>query len=355
MSDVEIVDKRKQKDFKNISFSKFKKSDAKKELLSCLLSSKIENAQYWTAELVCAGHFLYLWEIIFLFMSKNIHIGHPKIGIYISMRLDNFKNIMHNGYNDNMIKMRNNDKIRKLFAEIICVLCYSKKKNSYDVPKIKESDFDFFSLTEKLSAKNKRLGYTVFKNEDPNEIFVAINEFAWNIHHKIKDNYKANYWLEWILEYHKLCKKKKIQKICYRRQYPVHDKYQKEMIWIIWDIIYEEAKKRKIGLEKIIESLIKIFCVKYQEGSKNKRKLIVYYAISLLTESYNINEPIVKENKTIEKVKAQIYKIYVQIKKNEIKPDTDYLFNNSLNGGNLEKTIDKIDKLNTMTFIPRNN
>ena len=250
MNQIEITDKRKDSEFKSISFSKFKKSDAKKELLRCLLSSKIENAQYWTAELICAGHFLYLWEIIFLFMSKNIHIGNPKLAIYIIMRLTNFKDIMFNGYSEDMIKMRNNNKIRKLFAEIICVLCFSKKKNSYDVPKVKETDFDFFSLTNKLSAKNKKLGYNIFKNDDPNEIFVAVNEFAWNIHHKIKDNYKANYWLEWILEYNKLCKKKKIKKICYRRKYPVDDKFQKEMIWIIWDIIYEEAKKSKNRIRK---------------------------------------------------------------------------------------------------------
>ena len=43
------------------------------------------------------------------------------------------------------------------------------------------------------------------------------------------------------------------------------------------------------------------------------------------------------------------------IKKNEVKPKTDYLFNNSITGGKiLEKTIEKLDKMGTMSgYIPR--
>ena len=58
----------------------------------------------------------------------------------------------------------------------------------------------------------------------------------------------------------------------------------------------------------------------------------------------------------IEKIKKNINQIYKQIKKHEIGSGTNYLFNNSFNGGNLEKTISKLNKLDSlMGMVPRNN
>ena len=129
------------------------------------------------------------------------------------------------------------------------------------------------------------------------------------------------------------------------------------MVWIIWDVILVESKKRGDGLLKINTALLNIFCLKYQESIKFKRKLLLYYAVSILTENYDLKLPLLKNVEMVEKIKSKINIIYKEIKKSEEKPNTDYLFNNSINNGinngNLEKTIDKIDKLNTMTFIPR--
>lgn len=350
----EITDKRLITDFKNITFSKYKKSSAKKALCSSLLAGKLEDSCYWTAEFIAAGQFLYLWEIFFLTISKNIHVGNPKLPIYINMRIANFKSILNNGYSSDILGMRNNDKIRKLFAEVCCVICYSKKKNSFDIPKLVDSDFDFFNLSSKLSAKNKKFGSQSFKNEDPSEIFIAINELAWNISKKIKDSHKSIYWVEWILEYHKICKKKKIKKECATRPYPVESKFQKEMVWIIWDVILVESKKRGEGILKINTALLEIFCLKYSQNLKFKRKLLIYYALSILTENYNFDVPLINDASIIETISSNVDLIYKQIKKNEIKPDDNYLFNNSLTNTNLEKTINKIDKINSFAFIPRN-
>ena len=167
MNQNEISDKRLIKAFKGITFSNFKKSDAKKELLNNLSAGKIEPSCYWVGEFICAGHFLDVWDIFLLFIGKNIHIGNPKLPIYIDMRINDFKNILNNGYTDNLLKMRNNKKIRKLFAEVICIICLSRKKHSFDNIKINKEDFNVTKLSHKLKAKDISYGTKIFMKEDP--------------------------------------------------------------------------------------------------------------------------------------------------------------------------------------------
>ena len=78
---VEINDVRNIQDFKNTSFSEYKKIDVKKKIIESLLSENVEPSCYWCCELLCAGHFGDVWEIILYYISKYIHIGNPKIAI----------------------------------------------------------------------------------------------------------------------------------------------------------------------------------------------------------------------------------------------------------------------------------
>lgn len=345
----DINDIRSLKEFRSETFSKFHKSKVQKELCICINSNKLEPACYWSAELICAGQFSDLWEIIIMCLGKFIYIGSPKLPIYISIRFNEFKNILNNGYVGNELALRNNIKIRRLFGEIISILCESRKKHRIEQIKInKLEDFEINIMAEKLKASHIKYLDSIFQKGDPKELFIPLNELSYNI--EIKNTVEACYWVEWILEYQKLCDKKKESYKCQRRTFvKINQIYQMDPIWIVWEIINSHIKNKLCG--KIIDALLTIFCIKYSPSIKKKRRYIIYFAISLLTEEYSNNVSIITDKNKINSVVNKINIIYNEVKKNEIAPNTDYLFNGlEKNKSNLEKTIEKLEKMNSLIF-----
>ena len=350
MNDTDINDKRSSSEFKGVTFSKFQKSKVKSELIQCLITSKVEPACYWAAELVCSGHYGDLWEIITLFIGRYIHLGNPKLPIYIAMRFKNFKDILTNGYMGNELSMRNNLKIRQLFAEIISILCHSRKKHSLEAIKIQKADeFNMTHMASRLKAPTIKYVEDIFKPDDPKELFIAMNEFAYHLSKESKNSVSACYWLEWMLEYETLCKHKKELCLGETRQFaPIQDKFKNDIIWLVWDIILQEcASKKNPLLTKIVNALLEIFSIKYSGGVKKRRKFLIYNAISILTDPLDLTIEIIANKNELDAIIKKIGIVYKDVKKNEVSLNVDYLYT-GMERSNLDKTIERLEKMNAI-------
>ncbi len=357
MNDFEINDVRDERQFKGITFSKFKRTDAKKELLNSLSTGHIEKALNWSAEFICCGCLIELWDIILNFVGKHIHLGNPKLPIYLEMRFNQFKEIIST-YSGLELNVRNNMKVRKIFAEIITVICNSKKRHSIESIKIKKADeFDMTTMASKLKAPNVNYAVEIFKKDDPKELYIAINELAYHVSKDSRNALDACYWLEWILEFENMCKKRKDICICERRSFVrVAEKFVKEPIWMIWDVLFIENAKNTTHTQsiskKILKSIFELFCMKYTSGAKKKRKYLLYFAISLLIDTFDTRIEIIDNKETIDNITKKINLIYKEIKKNEQAPEIDYLLN-GVEKSNKVKTFEKLEALNNMNTIIR--
>lgn len=350
MDVFQINDIRQQSHFRGISFSKYKKSDVKREFISSLLNGRVEQACNWAAELVCAGHYLELWENILYYCAKHIHLGNPKLIFYIEKRYSVFKNIISQGNYVSPLDLRNNQTVRNIFAEVVCILCLSTKKHSFEVIKINRvEEFDITQMTERLKAPSMEFIKPIFMNEDPKEIFIPMNEFAYNISKGKKNTVFACYWIEWILEFEAICKKRKTYCICALRPFvSVDPKCSHDLVWIIWDALFYTVKE--LGnpfLEKIMDSLLSLFSLHYTNACCKKRRYMLYFAVSLCTETADLNVELVSNKKIVELAINNINNIYRQIKKNEESPGTDYLFNGLNKHRELEKSLEKLNIMNS--------
>jgi hypothetical protein len=243
--------------------------------------------------------------------------------------------------------MRNNVKVRQLFSEIICILCQSRKKHSLETVKIQKTDeFDMTHMASKLKAPSIDYAKAVFKSDDPKELYIAMNEFAYHISPASKNSVTACYWLEWVLEFETLCKHNK--EVCIaetRTLAPVLDKFRNDTIWIIWECLLKEGENKHPLIKKSIGALLELFSIKYTNGVKKKRRFLIYFAVNLLTEAVDFDIDIISNKSQVDAVMKKIGLVYKDVKKNEISLGDDYLFM-GVERSNLDKTIERLEKMN---------
>jgi hypothetical protein len=297
--------------YKDKTFSGYKKSDVIKAYIKSVEDGKIENACNWSIELILSGFLNILIEKNILIASKYINIHNPKIPEYIYSNLDKTLGIIKKySTHKNNINLRNNQQIRDITAQVVCVLTLSKKYKLPTLPKIKNEDFFLSNMELRFRAKNKDLLSNVLKNGDPKEIIMPVNEFINSIFNRNINN--TIYWLSWILTWEKLNIKKFKKYECGTRELEgVENKYFKDVIWLIWACIFKIVQfiKNNTRVDQI-KYLYKIFKTRYSKSTKNSRIPLIIHAILFITENIDMTINLTAQKNKIVQAVSNINYIY---------------------------------------------
>ena len=90
----QINDSRLINDFKESTFSGYKKSDVISTLFKNIDKNKVENACNWITECILSGYTLQIWEKILVYAFKTIHINNAKLALFLL----NKNEILYNQY-----------------------------------------------------------------------------------------------------------------------------------------------------------------------------------------------------------------------------------------------------------------
>ena len=294
-----------------------------------------------------------VWENILHYTGKHIHIGNPKVIIYLEKRFLLFQSIINECNFSYPHQLRNHPTIRKLFSEIVATLTLSNRKHSFEPIKIKrKEEFDMTQISDRLHAPSTDYAKPILKKEDPKELFIPINELSYHITKDQKNTINACYWIEWIIEFSIVCNSNKRPCMCDPRlDNPVESKFKTNIIWILWDVLFYHCYElNNKYIEALLNSLHTIFCIKYTTSTNKRRRYLLYFAVALLTEDIPNNIELMHDKSTITSVCDNINLIYKQIKKKEHKPVTDYLFANIEKEKTINQSLQKMDLVNSMEF-----
>lgn len=334
--------------FRIQSYSGFKKTDIKNQWAKAILTGNMEQSMYWTAEMVASGYYIELWDGIFLIISKYIYTANPKLP-YLTLKLyKEFKELIMTTdgtvWIGREIQLRNLQRMRVLFSQLVGVMTLSQKRHPVMEVKIGDGEFDMANMSSRLKSKSRGadiLARVYRQGDDAMELYIPLLEITYHICYE-RNWLQANYWVNWILEFEKFMNKKKDKAACRCYQRPevlpegVPAKYSTEWIWLLWElyenimenievshILYKnysptQAKKSLLYRGRIIIALKQLFSVRYTPAQRRNRRHILYFVNGLLCEPLNTEIELCNSMDTITAITEKIGNVYKYIQKDAI-------------------------------------
>ena len=224
---------------------------------------------------------------------------------------------------DKYLYLRNSQMIRNLFFDVITTLSCSSKTKRYDkYPTINDDeDFNFTNIQKRLFSGMNILPSHIIHFNDPEELRIIMNEIFVLLKNKQFGYEKCCYWILWLLRYEYIHKKKRKTWIINERDIEdVHKKYRGNIVWVIWETIFEELNTQKNkNINKQIKSLYELFKCNYTVGKRNARIPIILNAIGYLTHNISFKYPVRTDTKIFIQIQSNVNKMFLEKKNYEIK------------------------------------
>jgi len=319
-----ILDTRNIGEFKQKTFSGYKKTDVINIVFKSMEENKLENSCNWCIECIVSGYSIELWDKLINFSSKIVHINNPNLPFYILKKNKIFENqLKYLGKDkENILLLRNSQMIRNLFFDVISTLTSSYKKKRYDkIPKLDEKE-DFISenINKKLFSQMIILPNHLIHFTDPDDLRTILNEIFTMLKNLQFGYNKCCYWISWLVKWENLHKKHKLSWTLDNRDIKdVNQKYLNDIIWPVWETIFEEVKIRdNANINHQIQSLFKLFRNNYSTGKRNKRLFLVFNAVGYLTHEINFDIPLRNNFKLFIDSQCNVNKMYMEKKQYEV-------------------------------------
>ena len=319
-----ICDTRDLNSFKVKTFSGYKKTDVINAVFKSIETKNIESVCNWCCECIISGYALILWEKLLIFATKKVHINNPNLPFYLLKKNKIFMNQIERlgKSKENILLLRNSQMIRNLFFDVVSTITTSSKTKRYDkYPKIDEKeDFQFHNIQKRLCAQMNILPDNIMRFNDPDELRIIINEFFTLLKNKQFGYDRCCYWTFWLIKWEQIHKKKKTSwTVDVREVQGVNPKYCADIIWILWETIFEELNLRcNDDISKQIKSLYGLFKNNYSSGKRNTRLPILFNAIGYLTHNIHFQVPIRNDYKLFIQVQANVNKMFLSKKISEV-------------------------------------
>lgn len=295
-SKYHLIDSRGPQDFKITTLGGYPKSKVAAAMEKAISTGKIEHACYWAFQLLASGAAQPVWDRLLGFAYKQVNIGNAKLPRWLLEQTTSWQRIFGRKQltGPNIINARNLQQIRNTITEMVVVLTLSRKRRQDSLAiKIKETDFIISNFQDRCTNRNNIIIQALLGENDPSEIRLAANEFAFNL--GIKNMQGALYWLNWILYWERInIKRFKSFTVQARAIEGIPQTDIRDVIWLIWSIIHQirarVLQENSIGrpagetgnLERQLDALWAMYIHRWKPSCKGKRLPLIIWSIHYL-------------------------------------------------------------------------